>query len=236
LTQASPPPVIVLSPRIVRNTLLAILAGLVAIDFLLVLFEYGLHVTVPSPIADRLDSNVEASLPTLFNVELLFLAALATAFTAAIKPPHRWTWWLLTAVFCYLAVDESLSIHEGIGPRVRDILHTTGIFYVAWIIPYAIACVLLFLLILPWLRDLPGPTQRGVIVSAFVYLAGAMVMDAASGAYLTRYDLEPDVVHALMTGVEEGLEMLGVTLFIYFVLRYAGSRMETVALRIRDTG
>jgi hypothetical protein len=30
--------------------------------------------------------------------------------------------------------------------------------------------------------------------------------------------------------------MLGVTLFIYFVLRYAGSRMETVALRIRDTG
>lgn len=233
MTDSSPSPVIHLSPREVRNVLLAILAGLVAIDFLLVFLQYGSDITVPAPIAHRLDSNVEASLPTLFNIELLFLAAVVTALAAHTRPPHRWAWVLLTAVFFFLAIDESLAIHEGIGPRVRALLHVSGVFYVAWIIPYAIACVVLFVILIPWLRDLPSAVQRGLIGSALVYLSGAMVMDAASGAYLTRRGIEPEVVHAVMTGFEEGLEMLGIILFIYFVLRYAGMRTGSLEIRIR---
>jgi hypothetical protein len=229
-------PTIDISPSLVRNWLLAILFGLVAADYFLVFLDHGLRIAVPEQLASRLDSNVERSLPTLFNVGLLILAAVACSLTGALRAPRRGAWRLLAAVFVYLAIDEALSIHEGLSPRVRDLLGTSGFFHFAWIIPYGLACVLLFLVLVPWLRDLPSATLVGFILSAALYLTGALVLDAASGAYLSANHIESDLVHDLATGLEEGLEMLGLILFVYHVLKYARSLAAAFDVRILGDG
>lgn len=212
-----------LAPRRTRDVLLVVLAVLGSLDLLLVLFEYGFGIDVPFPVESRLDSNSEASLPTLYNVALLFLASAASAVAGRVGS-HRWAWRLMCAAFGFLALDEALAIHEGIGPRVGALLGTSN---VAWVLPYAIACLGLLLIILPWLRSLPPRILRGFLVSGAIYLIGAMGLDALTHVVLPLFpdggSVDYDLFHGVVTGVEEMLEMLGVILFLYFVLVFLRS-------------
>ena len=224
-----------LAPRRTRDVLLVVLAVLGALDLLLVLFEYGFGIDVPFPVESRLDSNSEASLPTLYNVALLFLAAAASAVAGRAAASHEWAWRLMCAAFGFLALDEALAIHEGIAPRVGALL---GMSNVAWVLPYAVACLGLLLIILPWLRSLPPRILRGFLVSGAVYLTGAMGLDALTHLVLPLFPgegaLDYGLFHALATGVEEMLEMLGVILFLYFVLVFLRSVTAGLDVRFED--
>ncbi len=173
--------------RVVRtlSTLLAVLVllqGIVAVGHI----RLGLEVAALTELADM---DLEANLPTIYNVLLFFLGALL--FLLMGRTEHgrtRNAWTLLACVFVFLAFDEGAQIHEKFmlltwqlldGARNAD--GTLGILYYAWFIPYLAAVLVLGVLLLPWFMRLDPRLRTGLLISGGIYLAGAVGMEAYSG-------------------------------------------------------
>lgn len=233
---ASPGSTLRLDPKRIRTVLVVIIAVLVAVDALTVLVRYGFGVELDRAIVSRIDSDSEGSMQTLFNTLLLAGAASACAFVASIRPPRPRTWSILAGIFCVLTIDESVMIHEGIGGLMYRISGETNLMYLSWMLPYAIACMALMGLLFPWLRELPRKTHRGMLWAAAIYGTGVFALESVAGYRWAAHDLLEDAVTETLSGIEEGFEMLGVAVFIYFALDYAGSVRHELTLRIGREG
>ena len=71
------------------------------------------------------------------------------------------------------------------------------------------------------------------IAAGSVFVAGAIGMDLFGVRYLEQQD-GADMIYAMMTTIEEFLELLGVIVFIYALLSYLRSHTEVIQLRIDD--
>lgn len=197
------------------------LAGLVA------KFHYGehsLHGLVPLFDLDR-----ERNIPSLFATALiLFCAGLAGAI--ARSGENRSGWLGLALIFTFLAADELVSLHERLIEPLRAALHTSGLLYFAWLIPYGLAVVLLGLLYLRFLLRLPGATRRRLIAAGVVYLAGAVGLEMIGGAYLETLGDRHNLSYELLTTLEETLEMAGMTLLARGLLLHIVNHLGGVCL------
>lgn len=141
---------------------------------------------------------------------------------------------LLGVVFIVLAVDEFGSIHEKFSTPVRDALTTSGFFYYAWIIPYLVMVAVLFLILFGWLRNLPKDLRAGMLVSAFTYLSGVFLMEGIGGWYFSGVPERKDLVYYSIVSLEESLEILGLTIFIYFVSKYLASSFDYLQIEFAE--
>lgn len=226
--------IITLRPSTVRNVLLVGVAVVFALDFVMIPLQYALHLDIPTAIAGRLDSDTERSIATLYSLGLLALASAVCAAIARLGAPRRRAWWSLSAIFLFLTVDEFLQVHEGLTVPVREAVGATGYLFFAWIIPYFLACVALLILLMPWLRGLPRDTRRGFLAAAAIYGLGVFVLEALSAHHWLAAGERIDLYYDISTAFEEGCEMLGVVVFVYFALAYAASLSETVTVRLED--
>lgn len=71
-----------------------------------------------------------------------------------------WQWAGLSLGYAFLGIDEFVEIHERIGTFVQKTLNTTGVFYFAWIIPYAIIALAVIALYLPFVWKLPKSVKN----------------------------------------------------------------------------
>jgi hypothetical protein len=169
------------------------------------------------------DLDGEANVPAVFST-FLFLFNSALLFLI-----HRLgrrgpsghegaTWLFLSLLFCFLGIDEAVSIHE----LFIDIIHAwarpTGIFHFVWVIPYGIATLLLAAVMLPWFFRLDGHTRRWFAASAVIFVSGAIGMEMVSGRYLELVNEQRGLVYQLMVAVEETLEMAGLIVFNHGLL------------------
>jgi uncharacterized BrkB/YihY/UPF0761 family membrane protein len=121
---------------------------------------------------------------------------------------------MMAVVFLFLSLDEVAQIHEKFGwllPEQFDDLPIN-----TWIIigvPIAAAVGIVFM---PFLRRLPRRVLLGIVLSAAVFLTGAVVAETMSGmVYYTSWRITfPGFTWARITVAEEWLEMLGVILLI----------------------
>lgn len=205
------------------RVLLSISAVLVLANCVVIFFQFGLRARELDPIIRLFHLSLERNVPTFFAVLLLLLAALVSSAAGRIAETGRFRWTLLGIVFTFLSFDEFAELHERLIVPVRNSLGTSGFFHFAWIIPYSAFVLVLAVFYLRWLSRLPTRIRRLLVVSAVVYLAGAVVMESVSGWYLTEVSHGRNVVYALLTTVEETCEMVGVIVYVY-----------AVSLHIRD--
>ncbi|UZO80481.1 hypothetical protein NBT05_16205 [Aquimarina sp. ERC-38] len=134
-------------------------------------------------------------------------------------------WVILGILFLFLGLDELLRIHEKIGQATSKVLDTSGIFYYAWIIPYvSVLLILSFLLLRPFLQ-LPASTRNGFMMAGGLFVLGAVGLEMISGWYedtynIADYNLYRTLPIFFMYTVEELLEMIGVTYFIYVLIKF----------------
>ena len=102
----------------------------------------------------------EYNIPTLYAILTLFLCACilflvgkTTPAGASNKPRY---WYGLAVIFLFLCADEYMQIHESTGRLVTRIHPTEGIFYYAWVIPYAVLVGVFVLSYLGFLLRLPA--------------------------------------------------------------------------------
>ncbi len=125
-------------------------------------------------------------------------------------------WWLLSAVFVYLSLDEAATIHELTMWRLQDVLDAGGLLYFTWIVPAAVLIAVLAGLLWRFLMGLPRWTLKLFLAAGCLYVGGALGVEALGGLYFDLHDLTlsgKSPTYELITTFEEALEMAGVLTF-----------------------
>ena len=171
--------------------------------------------------SDYFDFDYEGTIPAFFSAGILLLCSLALAIHAWRSRRHRdgnvFHWAFLSAIFCFLAIDEAVMIHENFSDYFETFMKAEGLLYYLWVIPYGIATALLGLLYLRFLWRLPSPIRKRFVVAGIIFLTGALGFDMLGGREADAHGVESVTYCALYT-VEEFLEMLGVILFLSALL------------------
>lgn len=170
------------------------------------------------------DMDGEQSIPNWFDGAVMLSCGLLTSAVWRARrvegSPDRWGWLLISLAMLFVAMDESVAIHEKLGLLMRERFAFRGALFNAWVLPYGIAAGILGMSLLRFLMRLPAATRTAFFLSAGVYLAGALGCDIVGGFFEGRVD-------SLATGVlihlEESLEMIGAAIFLRAVLHYMES-------------
>lgn len=173
--------------------------------------------------------DAEYNIPTLFSTFILFCAslllALITFFERKQGNVDMRYWAILALGFLYMAVDETIQIHERFGIPFRRLLNNEhlGILHHFWIIPGIAIVIILGLFFLRFYLRLPKKTRRNFFISAFLYIGGAIGIENIGGYYTQLYG-ENTLSYTMIATVEEGLEMAGVIVFIWSLLIYLSEK------------
>lgn len=163
----------------------------------------------------------EGNLPALFSTWLFLMNAALFAIVWKAKKqagdPQR-IWMVLSAVFVFLALDESISIHERLIDPLRHAFDASGIFYYTWIIPYGIGIIGLAIFAIPVFWRMEKKIRFWFVLSAATYLFATIGLEMISGKYLTMRNEQKDIVYILIITLEELLEMAGLIILVYALL------------------
>ena len=210
--------IIPLTPRSIRNLLMAITAGFLVAHSVVQVGIYGFG--AEKHWLDSLNMDREVNLPTLFSSALLLMAALLMRRLGQ-SSDHiaAQDWRLLSKIFIFLALDEALQIHEiliipGLRHQVHPALAST------WVVPYAVLALILLWRFRRFLSSLSRATASRVLRSGAVYIGGAIGMEMV-GSFAVRSSLIRlhSPWYGAITGLEEALELLGIILLIDALLR-----------------
>lgn len=180
-------------------------------------------------VIDKFDLDIEANnFPTWYQSATLLLSAFLLATVALIRKNLGDTdsryWIILSAVFAYLSMDESVAIHEQFTLPLRDQFHFEGFWYLSWVIPAIIFLLIFFVSYLKFLFRLSARVRFYLIASGAVYIFGAVAMEMLGGKFLFLFETEMTgtnaFIYAVLTDVEEFFEMLGILLFIFTLFDY----------------
>lgn len=180
----------------------------------------------------------EKNLPSLYSTLTLVLCSLLLAMIALQKRAdgdrdrHHWTG--LAAIFLFLGMDEALSFHEKIDKLIKGVVNTTGIFHYAWLLPALAGVVIVLGFYRPFWQRLPQQSRRLALAALATFLSGAVGMEMLAGLYVSYAQQWNRLLWAMMTLIEEGLEMAGVLILIYALLSYMANYAQEVRIRVGD--
>jgi len=215
---------LIISARKVLMWLLAILGILLVLH---ILGQYLWHIngwTYSSFYIDRFNMNEETSVPTWFATILLLASSGLLWMTGTIKALAKDVfaryWKVLAVIFLVLSIDEGSSIHEILSVLVGTALGIQeGIFYYAWVIPVLFLLIVLGFWFFKFWQNLSLSIRWLVFWAGLLYIGGALGIEMLGSYYVTKlggYDFN----YFLLVAVEEGLEKLGLIVFIYALIKY----------------
>jgi hypothetical protein len=181
--------------------------------------------------------DYENNIPTYFTALLLLSAALlawgANRLARVRRDPFARHWAVLGGILAYISVDEIASLHERLIPPLRHALGADGIFYFAWVIP---GIVLLLLFLIAYARffwALERRWKRLFAAAGTIYVAGGLGMELVGGGYVSQYG-QATLAYALISTVEEVLEMVGLAVLIYALLEYMRAHLSSIRISLNE--
>lgn len=204
-----------------------LLIALLALELALVALYALMHIALPDaswgPFAGAFDLDAELSIPAWFSSVQLFLAGSTLLIVSRFDRSHRWFLVVGSLVLIFLSADEGAGLHERITVVARggeiSVLEALMIRnHGAWIVPYLLAGLALFILtIKPAIRIFQKHRRPSiwVIIGALTVVTGAVGLEIASYFLERGGEVETYLVEV---AAEEFLEMLGVTLVFYGIL------------------
>jgi len=228
---------ITLAPRKMLALLALAVTSIIGAYLGTLVLAYGLGHDHVLGLVSLFDVDQEHNIPAWFSSGLLLTAAVLLALVAAgVKQsgkPHPARWMGLAVVFFFLSFDEAIEIHERLGPPMTALIVGSGhLARYTWVVPYAIAGLLLLLVYMPFLRGLPRASLKRFIVAGTAYALGAFGTEVVGGFYFNSTHTEETLAYDLISGVEEGLEMVGIVWFIYGLLKHVETELEGVLVRV----
>ena len=180
------------------------------------------------------DASSEANVPTYFSSLILFISAAILYVIYKTTPKgsdKRMYWRVLMIIFAWLSVDETASIHEQFGKIGRAFHMHSDYLYYSWIIPFIPVVIFAFFFFLRFLIKLPYTTRILFIISGVIYTGAAIGFELFEGKIAKMYG--PNTLNdLLLCAAEEFLEMTGVIIFIYALLRHLSETDPDIFLRI----
>lgn len=175
-------------------------------------------------LARLFDVDGEQTLPALYSTLLLSAGAFLSSSIARLRRQAGLGdvahWRALAAVFAILALDEFASLHEtAIVPLRRALDVRGGALWFTWVVPGAVAVVVFALLFAWFVMRLPPRTRYLLVAAGLTFVGGAIGIELVGGAYQAARGGE-SMAYQLIVTVEETLEMVGASLFVYALLDY----------------
>lgn len=184
-------------------------------------------------VLEYLNVRTENSFPTYFSTLQLFFSAAVLFLIAIIRKKQKASdylhWIYLAAIFLFLSMDESIMIHEVIARKIKHHIALTGVFFYAWIIPYSLFVIAVLVAYIPFLRKLPPSTKKGMVLSGGIFVTGALGFEALESWYFTSTGIT-GLLYQSFTTIEEAMEMTGILLFIYTLLRYLELQLGRISI------
>ena len=174
----------------------------------------------------------ENNIPTWYSSVLLLLSAVLLALTAHAQPAASpWTryWWGLSLIFLLLSVDEAASLHEKFNRPVRELLDMGASVHFAWVVPASLMLLVLVMGYARWLFSLPPRSRNLALISASLYVGGAVGFELVGGLLTDR--IAGGFGYLLVSTVEETLEMCGAVVWIYTLIDLAAARGADLHVR-----
>jgi hypothetical protein len=188
-------------------------------------YHYGYYTQIGLERLLNLDG--ENNIPSWYASSTLLLCSGVLAFIWSLRrqqsDPDARYWCILAAIFLYLSIDEAASIHETVVEhiiwRIWPTLDTRGYSHYPWVFAGAAFVLIVGLSFLRFLFRLPSRTRLGFVVSGLVFVGGALGIDILEANHDDRYGRQT-FGFAMFVAAEEGMEMIGVliylqTLFVY---------------------
>lgn len=179
-----------------------------------------------------LNVDIEHNFSSWWSFSMLLVVALLLGVIGGAEwsrtGRYRHHWIALALVFSWLSFDEASEWHERFMAPVAEVLDPPRLFHFAWVIPGMVFVGVLGVLYFGFLRALPAASARWFCFSALVYLSGALGAEMIGGWYHSYHG--KDILYVTLTHIEELLEMLGLSIFIYALLTHM--RAERLEIRV----
>ena len=229
-------------PRDVAKKLFFVITLLLILNLVGVYLVQILHLNTHTvlKLVHFFDFNEEDNIPTFFSVQLLLLASGLLLIIAKLELSHKMArrWSFLSAVFLFLALDESISIHEQFSNLINNVYHTdtkmSGYLHFSWVLPYALGLTVLTVIYAPFIWQLPPFIRTFFVLSGCVFVTGAMGLEIIEAHYSVLHGTH-DLYYALLYTLEETMEMSGVVLFIYALITYIAQKHGEIKLSITNS-
>lgn len=180
------------------------------------------------------DMDREMSVPTLFStVGLLACALLFGVVATAIKRrglPFVLHWRGLAVIFVFLAVDESVSLHERLTPLVHRWIDTSVQY--AWVIPYGLVLVALAVVYARFLLAIPPGPRYLFVAAAGIYVTGALLLEIPAGFEAVAHG-ETTLRFTILATFEELLELVGIVVLIRALTSYLTSELPALKIGLQ---
>lgn len=177
--------------------------------------------------------SYEGNLPTWYASMLLFTCAALLCLIGCIgvraSRPYRWHWLILAVAFLYLSMDELAVIHESLNRPLRDALGLDGLFHFAWVIPFGALVLVFALSYLGFLRHLPPRFALCFALAGAIYVGGALGTELPISLWYEANGGD-NLVYGLMNLAQEGLELLGASIFCAGLAAYVAEQIGDVRL------
>jgi hypothetical protein len=242
---ASPHLTLVISPKklalVLTLVVLSLLLAHVAVQYL----NYFQGHDVQLGFLHQLNLAEENNIPTWYSSSALLLSAILLAVIGLANKregnPYTREWLGLAAIFLYLSLDEAASLHEGtnaltdalLGPMLEAAGYLHGLLYYSWVIVGAMFVLIVALAYLRFLAALPVQTRSLFLIAGTLYVGGALGVEILGARHFYLYGLK-DFSYMMFVAVEEGLEMLGIVVFLYALISHLGSSSSGLQILVED--
>ncbi len=170
------------------------------------------------------DVGGDNTVPTWYSSLTLLICSLLLLFIGSVKlkeqDRHKNKWLLLALIFLFLSIDEVATIHETFGKLVH-VSDSTGFFQYEWVIFGLLFVLIVGLYCFRFILSLPSQIKILFLLSGLIYVAGALGLEMINARTVYLYGKDSrTILYAVGTTFEELCEMLGISLFIYSLLKY----------------
>jgi hypothetical protein len=107
----------------------------------------------------------------------------------------------------------------------------SGDHFFAWVIPYSLLVLLVGVAYLRFVFRLPPFVRDRVLLAGFVFVAGALGLEIVESYYYSQSGVK-DLNFAILTTLEESMEMFGILLFIYALLHYIAYDLKGLQINL----
>ena len=227
-----------LSPRKITLLLAAIAIVLIFASIMGDIMEYS----VPSDRAavrfnKKFNVDLAMTIPTYFNALILLFSGVLLTIIALLKKktrdPHTINWFILAFLFWFMAMDETISLHEFLIKPLRSAFNTSGLLYFAWVIVAIPLLVLLAITYRKFLLNLPIRIRILILLAGTLYVVSALGLEMVGGWYFEQFGGNR-IPYIVLTTIEETLEMTGILIFIYALLKYLCEYFPQIQFSIHD--
>lgn len=211
------------STKKVIRLLVIIVIVLTLLSLIGQLYKYFLFGGKDRYLVDLINVDKEKNFPTWFAALNILFSSILLFIISVIKRKTKdrffYHWAILSIIFLGLATDEMIQLHEQVITPIRELLHTSGYLYITWVIPGILFGILFVVAYLKFLIHLPHQIKVLFIMSGLIYVSGAVGFEIIGSNHIYYYG-QNNISYALLTASEEFLEMSGILLFTYTLLKY----------------